>query len=197
MPEIAALTSIESVPIASITPYWRNPRKNDAAVPGVKASIEAFGINQPIVVDKKGVIIVGHTRYRAMMELGLKHVPIVRATHLKAKDAKAYRIADNKTGESAEWDQQALIPELRGTDLATMGLFFKDGDLAKMLGDANGVNFKPVSTEDMDKVLNHNQSSGPGTRIAGEGQIRIECPHCSEGFWMERSIIATGAGEKE
>jgi ParB-like chromosome segregation protein Spo0J len=195
MQAVKALTDIQMVPIASIKPYWRNPRKNDAAVPAVMASIKEFGVNQPIVVDKKNVIVVGHTRYRAMMELGMEDVPVVRADHLTAKKAREYRIADNKSGEIAKWNNEQLIPELRDTDLNVMGLFFGEADLTKMLSQANGVEFKPVDAEQLDAVLDRQQQSGPGTRDPQDGMVKLECPHCAEQFWVTKASIEAG-GER-
>ena len=102
---------VEFVPIAEVIPYHRNPRNNAEAVAGVARSIKDFGWNQPIVVDKKNVIIVGDTRFRAAHSLGLKTVPRVVA-QLTAAKAKAYRIADNKVGEVATWDDGLLKLEL-------------------------------------------------------------------------------------
>ena len=185
------MSKVELVPLDSIKPYHRNPRKNDAAVPAVKESIKAFGFNQPIVVDGKGVIIVGHTRYRAAVELELAKVPIVRATHLSAKDAKAYRIADNKVAERASWDNALLVPELRATDLEMMGLFFDEADLSKLLAGAER-EYRPVSAEDMDKAIDRFQEDGPGARAMNghaEGMVKLECPHCGEDFMVKRGTI--------
>jgi len=102
---------VVSVRIDEIRPYDKNPRKNDTAVQAVANSIKQFGFRQPIVVDKHGVIIVGHTRYKAAKLLGMTEVPVVYAD-MKPSDAKAYRLADNKTGELAEWDAAKLEEEL-------------------------------------------------------------------------------------
>lgn len=98
--------------LAEITPYPQNPRKNDEAVDKVAASIKEFGFKQPIVVDGDGIIIVGHTRYKAAQKLGLKTVPVLVADDLTEEQAKAYRLADNKTNEFAEWDFELLDLEL-------------------------------------------------------------------------------------
>lgn len=98
--------------IEDIKPYPRNPRKNEHAVEAVAKSIREFGFNQPIVVDKDGVIIVGDTRYKAARKLGLKQVPVHVATHLTPGQIKAYRIADNKLAELADWDHDRLVQEL-------------------------------------------------------------------------------------
>lgn len=99
--------------VGDITPYEQNPRHNDEAVDAVAASIEAFGFQQPIVVDTDGVIIAGHTRYKAAKQLGLETVPVVVA-ELTEEEARAYRLADNKTGELATWDFDLLDIELDG-----------------------------------------------------------------------------------
>ena len=86
--------------------------KNDRAVDGVAESIKKFGFQQPIVVDKDGVIVAGHTRYKAALKLGLATVPCVRADLLNKEEAKAYRILDNKLNELSGWDFEALSNEL-------------------------------------------------------------------------------------
>src|SRR5688500_2590880 len=106
-------------PIERVTPYDRNPRLNDgAAVDAVAASLKEFGFRQPIVVDRGGVIVVGHTRWKAAKKLGLAQVPVHVAKDLTPEQAKAYRLADNKTNELAEWDKTLLPLEL--ADLQAM-----------------------------------------------------------------------------
>jgi DNA modification methylase len=103
---------VELRPIASIRPYDNNPRLNDAAVEAVAASIKEFGFRQPIVVDEDGVIIVGHTRYKAALKLGMMEVPVHVAVGVSPAQAKAYRIADNQTATIATWDDDKLPLEL-------------------------------------------------------------------------------------
>ena len=103
---------IELRKLADIRPYDKNPRLNDNAVAAVAASIREFGFRQPIVVDTDGVIICGHTRYKAAVQLGLEKVPVHIAKDLTPEQIKAYRIADNKTGELAEWNYDLLPIEL-------------------------------------------------------------------------------------
>ena len=103
---------IELRPIDEVTPYVNNPRNNDDAVDAVAASLKEFGFRQPIVVDGAGVIIVGHTRWKAARKLGLAKVPVHVATDLTEAQVKAYRIADNATNEIAEWNYQMLPIEL-------------------------------------------------------------------------------------
>ena len=103
---------VEEWEVGRIVPYENNPRLNEDAVEKVAASIKEFGFRQPIVVDEKGTIIVGHTRYKAALELGLKTVPVHVAAGLTPEQAAAYRLADNKTAEFAFWDSDALGIEL-------------------------------------------------------------------------------------
>src|SRR5450759_1511008 len=103
---------VEMRPIGSIRPFENNPRLNDAAVDAVAASIREFGFRQPIVVDEEGVVVVGHTRYKAALKLGLKTVPVHVAVGLSPAQAKAYRIADNKTAAMSGWDDDKLPLEL-------------------------------------------------------------------------------------
>ena len=98
--------------LEDIRPYENNPRKNDKAVRHVAKSIKRFGFKVPIVIDADGVIVAGHTRYKASLELGLEKVPCIIADDLTEKQVKAYRLADNKTAELAEWDFNALELEL-------------------------------------------------------------------------------------
>lgn len=98
--------------IMDILPYERNPRKNDKAVDGVANSIQEFGFTVPIVLDKNNVIISGHTRYKAAKKLGLRTVPCVIAEDLTDEQVRAFRIADNKVSEVAEWDDALLELEL-------------------------------------------------------------------------------------
>jgi DNA modification methylase len=111
---------IEMRPLASIRPYANNPRHNEAAVDAVVASIREFGFRQPLVVDPDDVIIVGHTRYKAALKLGLETVPVHVARDLTAAQAKAYRIADNQTATLSTWDDDRLTQEilqLQGLDV--------------------------------------------------------------------------------
>lgn len=122
---------VEAKSIDEIKPYENNPRDNDDAVDAVANSIKEFGWQQPIVVDNEGVIIAGHTRYKAAEKLGLKHVPVVVADNLTPDQVKAYRLADNKTAELADWDMDLLNDELdqiRNIDMSDFGFDELDDD---------------------------------------------------------------------
>ena len=103
--------------ISELKEYKNNPRINSNAIEPVAESIKLFGFKQPIVVDKNNVIVCGHTRYKAAIKLGLKSVPCVIADDLTEDEINAYRIADNKTAEFADWDFSKLEIELAAIDL--------------------------------------------------------------------------------
>ena len=127
---------IQQRAIGKIKPYPGNPRKNAQAVDPVAASIREFGFRQPIVVDSDGVVIVGHTRLQAAAQLGLATVPVTVASDLTPEQARAYRLADNRTGENAEWDQELLgleLDQLAGVfDLSLTG--FTPEEIRQMTG---------------------------------------------------------------
>lgn len=128
---------IEYFPLSQIKPYKGNPRKNQAAIQKVMASLREFGWRQPIVVDKAHIIVVGHTRYEAAKLLGEYDAPVHVAHNLTPEQIKAYRIADNKTGEEAEWDEDKLAREIQqimnsGQDPLTTG--FERPELDRLLG---------------------------------------------------------------
>lgn len=115
-----------------VKPYEHNPRNNDDAVEYVANSIKEFGFQQPIVVDKNMVVIVGHTRLKAAKRLGLKKVPIVVADNLTPEQVKAYRLADNKTNELADWNDEELITEIEGINDLDMVDFGFDIDFSDL-----------------------------------------------------------------
>ena len=127
---------IELWKITDVKPYPGNPRQNDDAVDAVAASLREFGFRQPIVVDVEGVIVCGHTRFKAAQKLGLEKVPVHVAKDLSPEQIRAYRIADNQTASLATWDYDLLPIELAGLkeanyDLALLG--FDPDELAKLL----------------------------------------------------------------
>ena len=103
---------IKMVKVEDLKPYENNPRFNDDAVEYVAKSIKEFGFKVPMVIDKDNVIVAGHTRYKASMELGLKEVPCIVADDLTEEQIKAFRLADNKVSEQASWNIDLLDLEL-------------------------------------------------------------------------------------
>lgn len=123
------MEQIKEVPIGDVKPYANNPRDNDRAVEALAKSIKSFGWQQPIVVDKNMVVIVGHTRLKAAKKLGAEKVPVVIAENLTDEQAKAYRLADNKTGENAVWDNKKLLEELSSFDTKDLFTGFKTSEI--------------------------------------------------------------------
>lgn len=141
-----------------LKPYENNPRINDGAVKFVKNSIEEFGFKVPIVIDKNGVIVAGHTRYKASQELGLETVPCVVADDLTDEQVKAFRIADNKTAEKASWDLDALktemeeLEEIDGIDMRDIG--FGDFEISALTEDMEAEGY---DNELMDAFSEHSE----------------------------------------
>lgn len=98
--------------IDGLQPYERNPRRNDDAVKYVAESIREFGFKVPIVIDENGVIVAGHTRFKAAKKLGFDTVPCIVADDLTEEQIKAFRLADNKVAEKADWDFELLAVEI-------------------------------------------------------------------------------------
>ena len=104
--------NIVDLDINELIPYENNPRNNEKAIEKVAASIKEFGFKVPLVIDKDKVIVAGHTRYLASKKLGLSTVPCLIADDLTDEQVKAFRLADNKVSEFAQWDFELLNKEL-------------------------------------------------------------------------------------
>lgn len=157
------------IKITELKPYENNPRHNDAAVDKVAESIKQFGFKVPIVVDKDLVIVCGHTRLKAAEKLGLEKVPCVVADDLTEDQIKAFRLADNKTAEFAEWDVDKLVDELDELahfDMAAFG-FDMEELASQMINDETC--FKDQPDDDFDNE--------PGDKK------ECTCPNC--GFKFE------------
>ena len=132
--------------ITEIKPYEKNPRRNDAAVKYVAESIKEFGFKIPIVIDKDGVIVCGHTRYKAARKLKIDIVPCIMADDLTEEQIKAFRLADNKVSEKAEWDFDLLDGELADiVNIDMFGLGFEEDDEAAELASISEKYDKAVS----------------------------------------------------
>jgi len=140
---------IQLIETNKLLPYINNPRKN-LNIDKVASSIKEFGFQQPIVIDKENIIIVGHTRFEAAKKLGLDKVPVVVA-ELDPNKAKAYRIADNRLNEDASWDTKLLnieFNDLLSKDYNLDNLGFSNDELDNLF-------LKPSEESDVD--LNENQ----------------------------------------
>lgn len=141
-----------------LIPYENNPRKNENAVPYVAKSIEKYGFQNPIIIDKDGVIVAGHTRYLASIELGLDTVPCIIADDLTEEQIKEFRLVDNKTSEFAGWDFDMLAEELQELNF-----------------DAEVFGFD-VPEVDIDNFFEEHEPKEKEPE-------QIQCPHC--GLWFD------------
>jgi hypothetical protein len=130
--------------IDEIKPYENNPRTiTDEAVAAVRQSLETYGYQQPIVVDQEHVVIVGHTRRQALIQMGVTEVPVLVA-RLTEEQAKQYRLVDNRTGEMSTWDFNQLIIELREWETGLLDQYFPDLNLDVVTSDDAAVTQKQV-----------------------------------------------------
>lgn len=165
---------IEYVPVGDVKPYENNPRKNEAAIPALKESIRDFRFSQPISVDADGVVITGHTRLLAAKALGMETVPVIRRSDLTPEQVKALRIADNKVGELAEWDFDALKVELNGLpdfDLTALG--FDMDELAKVLGSERREG--QTDADDVPEVAENDPPKSRRGEVYQCGEHRLMC----------------------
>ena len=185
---------VETVALDQIKPYWRNPRNNAGAVEAVKQSIEEYGFNSPLVLDKQNVIIAGHTRYKALLELGWKEAPCV-VLDLPAAKAKEYRIADNKTSELSTWDMGALIPELREIEaIGQMQVFFPDLNLDSLLQETATVQMPTAAEIEKKQEKMESQFAANVGEVTGN-YIEMLCPHCGEAFFVDKAEMARQPGQ--
>lgn len=165
---------VELVKIDKVIPYARNPRRNEHAVAKVAASIREYGFRQPIVVDTEFVIIAGHTRLQAAQQLGLEKVPVHIADGLTPAQIKAYRIADNRVAQEAEWDEEMLaieLGELKGLDFDLSLTGFDSEELDKLIAEQLA---EALTDEDTAPELQETAISKPGD-IWVLGNHRLLC----------------------
>lgn len=138
---LTAAMKVTAMAVEKVRPYPGNPRNSGGAIEKVARSIRTFGWRQPIVVDEQGVILAGHTRYYAAQSIGLTKVPVHVAMGLTPAEARAYRLADNRTAEQAEWNDELLAAELRTLQADAFDLdatAFDAGELGTLLANAVG-----------------------------------------------------------
>ena len=153
--------------LSEIKPYENNPRNNEDAVKYVANSLKKFGWKQPIVIDKDGVIVAGHTRYRAAESLGMKTAPCVVADDLTEEEIRGYRLADNKTAEMAGWNFPLLdfeLAEITTFDMADFG-------------------FADFNHDDIDDFFEN------ADNVEKEEKLHvITCPHCGKQITLTKDF---------
>jgi ParB-like chromosome segregation protein Spo0J len=184
--------------ISQIHPYENNPRNNEAAIEPVAQSIKRFGFRVPILIDGKGTIIAGHTRYEAAKRLGMDKVPCIRVDDLTDEQIRAYRIADNKVAEASSWNDDVLRAEmdaLKALDVDLTDTGFSEVELDGLLREVEDADFEEFFTEpvqqppkaaDAEQSAETQQSTRPeSSQLAvpqQSGSKLIQCPHCGEWF---------------
>lgn len=178
--------NVEVRAIDAVVPYARNPRKNTAAIAKVAASLKEFGWRQPLVVDAEGVVIAGHTRLEAARSLGMVEVPVHVAHGLTPSQVKAYRLADNRVAQEAEWDMDLLHLELSDLAALDFDLSLTGFDASEITGDK-----QPISSEDGPGI---DSPAIPETRV---GDVIVMGPHrlvCGNSL-DQKTISTATAGE--
>ena len=185
--------------ISQIHPYENNPRNNEAAIEPVAQSIKRFGFRVPILIDGKGTIIAGHTRYEAAKRLGMDKVPCIRVDDLTDAQIRAYRIADNKVAEASSWNDDVLRAEmdaLKALDVDLTDTGFSEVELDGLLREVEDADFEEFFTEPVQQPLKAadagqstetQQSTQPESSQPAvpqqSGSKLIQCPHCGE--WLK------------
>lgn len=182
---------VEWWPIDKVVPYDRNPRVlSEKAIQKVAGSLRAFGWRQPLVVDKDGVLIVGHTRREAAKLLNQTTVPVHVAADMSEDDARRYRIADNRVAEETDWDEALLTLELgelgaAGLDLVALG--FDDKELAAMLSAG------PPSLEQLEAE----HGDGAGGEAAFWATLKIKVSPETKRKYEQLLLLVSGDSEDE
>lgn len=161
---------LQRLKLADIEPYKNNPRKNDAAVNAVAESIRQCGYIAPIIVDEDHVIIAGHTRYKALVALGIDDAECLICDGLTEEQKKKYRFLDNKIGEKATWDLMKLEVELEGLDLEGFDFLGMAADLPVDSDGSSGSEKELTGTTEID------------AEVFGDEKFKYECPNCGFRF---------------
>ena len=199
---------ITMMDLESMTPYDNNPRSNESSVEFVANSIRDFGFKVPIIVDKDGVIVAGHTRYLAAKSLGLDKVPTIIADDLTPEQVKAFRIADNKTAEQSDWNLLKLSKEIIDLDFDLGDFGFSDIEIENLESLGNDFFGTPKIPDEVDyspNVYTPNLAPSESKAIVDDDQVEkakikqeqkflsqsvsthrtIICPHCYKEFEID------------
>lgn len=187
--------NIVNLSIDDLKPYKNNPRINDQAVEAVASSIKEFGFKVPIVVDKNNIIVAGHTRFKASKRLGLKEVPCIIADDLNEEQIKAFRLADNKVGELAEWDNDLLNLELEDIGLNMEQFGFDLEKKLKVLEDEPEVKFTEILGEEHNYVVLYFDDEVDWLQAETLlGLEQVQCPSTRKDGKITKSMKRIGVG---
>ena len=181
---------VVTLPIELVKPYWRNPRNIEKAIEAVKASIQKYDYNQFIIIDKDNVIVAGHVRHRALMELGYKEIDCIMVD-LPPEKIKEYRIVDNKTSELSTWNYDELMEELKTfSNIDELSPFFTKEETAAFTKEMNlqmGKDIKQADIEGISLKLNNEMTINNDNDQ--KEYIELACPKCLEKFIVKRSEV--------
>ena len=180
------MNALKKVDIDSLVPYWRNPRDNKAAIEKVKQSIQEYGYQAPIVVDKKMTIIAGHTRYRALKELGWTEVEVI-VSDMDSKKAKEYRVIDNRSSEYATWTDDLALELKEFRNLEFRDIFFPEVQLDPQFSDSSLLVEQDQVTKIEDDI--RNQFDQVSDKRKNAEKLVIPCPYCAETITLMKSDI--------
>lgn len=176
---------IKVMALDAIIPYWRNPRRiSDESVNAVMTSIREYGYQQPIVIDDKRTIIIGHTRYMALRRLGVKEAHVIVAEGLSEMKVKELRVIDNRVSEFTTWDFDKLVDELETRNNDLMRMFFPE-----IVIDVDAASKTPI-IEDGDE-------DGDEEKVREESMADFICPACFHSWVMVVRLNQVAAGKLE
>ncbi len=178
---------VENIPITAITPYNNNARNNMDAITKVKESIEKFGFNVPLVVDKNNVIVTGHARYKAVKELGIMEIPTIIADTLSADKIRQFRIIDNSTQQLSKWDNDKLESEILDIDSWDEMMSSFDDTLNSVLEEFNTLEDTGEILDDQEAISEHRTKE----TISTTTEKYILCPYCGEENSVSSLIAST------
>jgi len=180
---------VETVPLNTIKMYFRNPRINDDTVKALIKSIERYGFNVPIVIDKNNVIVTGHARYKALTQMGKQTAEVIKATDLTEDQARKFRIEDNTIQEISTWEEDILFEEVKDIKTWDNLLEMFDGTLDDVLKGLGAVELPDLN---VDEIVQPTSYESPLTQEQQEKKKEIEtendkvsknfviCPYCGE-----------------
>lgn len=157
---------LKKMKLVDIVPYENNPRKNDGAVKAVIESIKQCSYITPVIVDENNIILAGHSRYKALQELGTEAVEVLVCEGLTEEQKKKYRFLDNKTGEKATWDLFKLEDELEGLDLGDFSYFPK----------------VEILEEDEASAARITENKEFAVEVFEDDEFKYQCPKCGFKF---------------
>jgi ParB-like chromosome segregation protein Spo0J len=179
--------------IERLVPYARNPRKNDAAVDRMAASIQEFGFKIPVLARSSGGVVDGHLRLKAAKKLGMTEVPVILCDEWTEAQVKAFRLMVNRSVTWADWDEELLgleLVELKGLDFDLDLTGFDSAELERYLAD---LDVKPGLTDEDDAPEPPEKPVSRSGDLWLLGKHRVLCGDATKSADVERLMSAEKA----